>query len=385
DLTLGMQNTGNGLVGVWEYNTDLFDHSTIARMAGHFVTILAAIVANPSERIDQLPMLTAVEQHQLFVEWNDTQADYPQDKCIHQLFEQQVKFTPDAVAVIFENQQLTYGELNTQANQLAHYLQDIGVKPEVLVGIYLERSLSIIVTLLAVLKAGGGYVPLDPDYPQQRLADISEDSQFSVLITQQKLLNSLPVQGVKVIVLDTESEMLTNQSPANPVSEVKPENLTCLLYTSGSTGKPKGVMLTHAALVNHSSAISEVFALTSADRVLQFASFSFDVAAEEIFPTWYKGATVVLRPTQMFPDFASLSQFIAQESLSVLNITPAYWHEWAVAVSQDNATVPPSLRLVAVGGDAVLLETVTIWRQVVGDRVNCLNVYGPTEASVTAI
>ena len=385
DLTLGMQNTGNGLVGVWEYNTDLFDHSTIARMAGHFVTILGAIVANPSERIDQLPMLTAVEQHQLFVEWNDTQADYPQDKCIHQLFEQQVRFTPDAVAVIFENQQLTYGELNTQANQLAHYLQDIGVKPEVLVGIYLERSLSIIVTLLAVLKAGGGYVPLDPDYPQQRLADISEDSQFSVLITQQKLLNSLPVQGVKVIVLDTESEMLTNQSPANPVSEVKPENLTCLLYTSGSTGKPKGVMLTHAALVNHSSAISEVFALTSADRVLQFASFSFDVAAEEIFPTWYKGATVVLRPTQMFPDFASLSQFIAQESLSVLNITPAYWHEWAVAVSQDNATVPPSLRLVAVGGDAVLLETVTIWRQVVGDRVNCLNVYGPTEASVTAI
>ncbi|QEI43193.1 Tyrocidine synthase 3 [Dolichospermum sp. UHCC 0315A] len=385
DLTLGMQNTGNGLVGVWEYNTDLFDHSTIARMAGHFVTILAAIVANPSERIDQLSMLTAVEQHQLFVEWNDTQADYPQDKCIHQLFEQQARFTPDAVAVIFENQQLTYGELNTQANQLAHYLQDIGVKPEVLVGIYLERSLSIIVTLLAVLKAGGGYVPLDPDYPQQRLADISEDSQFSVLITQQKLLNSLPVQGVKVIVLDRESEMLTNQSPANPVSEVKPENLTCLLYTSGSTGKPKGVMLTHAALVNHSSAISEVFALTSADRVLQFASFSFDVAAEEIFPTWYKGATVVLRPTQMFPDFASFAQFIAQESLSVLNITPAYWHEWAVAVSQDNATVPQSLRLVAVGGDAVLPETVTIWRQVVGDRVNCLNVYGPTEASVTAI
>ncbi|MDJ0499843.1 MAG: non-ribosomal peptide synthase/polyketide synthase [Nostocales cyanobacterium LE14-WE4] len=385
DLTLGMQNTGNGLVGVWEYNTDLFDHSTIARMAGHFVTILAAIVANPSERIDQLPMLTAVEQHQLFVEWNDTQAEYPEDKCIHQLFEEQVRFTPDAVAVIFENQQLTYGELNTQANQLAHYLQDIGVKPEVSVGIYLERSLSIIVTLLAILKAGGGYVPLDPDYPQQRLADISEDSQFSVLITQQKLLNSLPVQGVKVIVLDRESEMLTNQSPANPVSEVKPENLTCLLYTSGSTGKPKGVMLTHAALVNHSSAISEVFALTSADRVLQFASFSFDVAAEEIFPTWYKGATVVLRPTQMFPDFASFAQFIAQESLSVLNITPAYWHEWAVAVSQDNATVPQSLRLVAVGGDAVLPETVTIWRQVVGDRVNCLNVYGPTEASVTAI
>ena len=357
----------------------------VDRISEYYLNALVAMVNQPQERYELNSLLSEQEQHQLFVEWNDTQADYPEDKCIHQLFEQQVRFTPDAVAVIFENQQLTYGELNTQANQLAHYLQDIGVKPEVLVGIYLERSLSIIVTLLAVLKAGGGYVPLDPDYPQQRLADISEDSQFSVLITQQKLLNSLPVQGVKVIVLDTESEMLTNQSPANPVSEVKPENLTCLLYTSGSTGKPKGVMLTHAALVNHSSAISEVFALTSADRVLQFASFSFDVAAEEIFPTWYKGATVVLRPTQMFPDFASFAQFIAQESLSVLNITPAYWHEWAVAVSQDNATVPQSLRLVAVGGDAVLPETVTIWRQVVGDRVNCLNVYGPTEASVTAI
>ncbi|MEH2221574.1 non-ribosomal peptide synthase/polyketide synthase [Nostoc sp.] len=377
-------STGIGMVGVWEYNTDLFDASTIARMAGHFVTLLEAIVENPQQQISQLPMLTAVEQQQLFVQWNDTQADYPQDLCIHQLFEEQVKHTPNAIAVIFENQQLTYQQLNTQANQLAHYLQSLGVGPEVLVGIYLERSLSVIVGLLAVLKAGGGYVPLDPDYPQQRLADISQDSQFSVLITEQKLLNSLPVQDVKIIVLDT-SGVLKNQSQENPVSEVEPENLACILYTSGSTGKPKGVMLAHAALVNHSSAISEVFGLTSCDRVLQFASFSFDVAAEEIFPTWYKGATVVLRPAQMFPDFASLAQFIEQQNLSVLNITPAYWHEWAVAVSKADATVPESLRLVAVGGDAVLPETVTIWQQLVGDRVNCLNVYGPTEASVTAI
>ena len=377
-------STGTGMMGVWEYNTDLFDASTIARMAGHFVTLLEAIVENPQQPISQLPMLTAVEQQQLFVQWNDTQADYPQDLCIHQLFEEQVKHTPNAIAVIFENQQLTYQQLNTQANQLAHYLQSLGVGPEILVGIYLERSLSVIVGLLAVLKAGGGYVPLDPDYPQQRLADISQDSQFSVLLTEQKLLNSLPVQDVKIIVLDT-SGVLKNQSQENPVSEVEPENLACILYTSGSTGKPKGVMLAHAALVNHSSAISEVFGLTSSDRVLQFASFSFDVAAEEIFPTWYKGATVVLRPAQMFPDFASLAQFIEQQNLSVLNITPAYWHEWAVAVSKADATVPESLRLVAVGGDAVLPETVTIWQQLVGDRVNCLNVYGPTEASVTAI
>ncbi|MBW4594951.1 MAG: amino acid adenylation domain-containing protein [Brasilonema angustatum HA4187-MV1] len=385
DLTLAMQNTATGLVGVWEYNTDLFDPTTIERMTGHFVTMLEAIVANPQEQISQLPMLTEVEQQQLLVEWNDTQADYPWDKCIHQLFEQQSLSTPNAVAVVFENQPLTYSQLNTQANQLAHYLQSLGVEPEVKVGIYLERSLSMIVALLAVLKAGGAYVPLDPDYPQQRLADISQDSAISVLITQQKLLGSLPVEGVEVIVLDTESGVLTLQSQENPVSEVKPENLTCILYTSGSTGKPKGVMLTHAALVNHSSAISQVFGLTSADRVLQFASLGFDVAAEEIFPTWFKGGTVVVRSVQMFADFASFAEFIEKQGLSVLNITPAYWHEWAVAVSQEYATVPSCLRLVAVGGDAVLPETVTIWQQVVGDRVNCLNVYGPTEASVTAI
>jgi amino acid adenylation domain-containing protein len=385
DLTLGMENTANGLVGMWEYNTDLFDPTTIERMMGHFVTLLSSIAANPHQQIEQLEILTQVEQQQLLVEWNNTQADYPQDKCIHHLFEQQVELNPDAVAVVFDNQLLTYKQLNLSANQLAHHLQSVGVGPEVSVGIYLERSLSMIVALLAILKAGGAYVPLDPDYPQQRLADISQDSQLSVLITQQKLLNCLPVQGIKVIVQDAESGVLTNQSLENPVSLVKPENLTCILYTSGSTGKPKGVMLTHAALVNHSSAISEIFGLTSCDRVLQFASLGFDVAAEEIFPTWFKGATVVIRPAQMFSDLASFAQFIDLQKLSVLNITPAYWHEWVVAVSKEDATVPQSLRLVAVGGDAVLPETVTMWQQMIGHRVNCINVYGPTEASVTAI
>jgi amino acid adenylation domain-containing protein/thioester reductase-like protein/non-ribosomal peptide synthase protein (TIGR01720 family) len=393
DMTLFMQNTGNGLVGVWEYNTDLFDHSTIERVIGHFVTLLEAVVNNPQERIDQLPILTAVEQQKLLVEWNDTQVDYPVGKCLHHLFEQQVELTPDAIAVVFDDQQLTYEQLNTQANQLAHYLQSLGVKSENLVGIYLERSLSMTVVLLAVLKAGGGYVPLDIDYPQQRLTYISEDSQISVLITQESLLNSLPVEGVKVIVLDQEcdgSTSLTNQvfnshSPENPVSEVVPENLACVLYTSGSTGKPKGVMLTHAALVNHSSAISEEFGLTSSDLVLQFAAFGFDVALEEIFPTWFKGGTVVLRPTQMFSSFANFAQFIEQQQITVLTLTSAYWHEWMVAVSQSYATVPQSLRLLTVGGDTVLPETVAMWQQFVGDRITCLNAYGPTEASVTAI
>ncbi|GCL38740.1 amino acid adenylation participated protein like [Sphaerospermopsis reniformis] len=385
DMTLFMQNTTKGMIGLWEYNTDLFDHSTIESITSHFITLLEAVVNNPQERIDQLPILTAVERQKLLMEWNDTQADYPVGKCLHQLFAQQVELTPDAVAVVFDDQQLTYQQLNTQANQLAHYLQSLGVGAEVLVGIYLERSLSMTVALLAILKAGGGYVPLDVDYPQQRLTYISQDSQISVLITQESLLNSLPVEGVKVIVLDQEWEVFNSHSPENPVSEVVAENLACVLYTSGSTGNPKGVMLTHGALVNHSSAISEAFGLTSSDRVLQFAAFGFDVALEEIFPTWFKGGTVVLRPTEMFSSFANFAQFIEQQQITVLTLTSAYWHEWMVAVSQSYSTVPQSLRLLTVGGDTVLPETVAMWQQLVGDRITCLNAYGPTEASVTAI
>ena len=385
DLTLAMENTGAELKGVWEYNTDLFDGSTIERLTGNFITLLEALVVNPQQPIFQLPLLTEVEAKELLQDWNATEKAYPFHQCIHHLFEEQAARTPAAVAVVFEGQELTYQELNIQANQLAHYLQSLGVNSEVLVGIYLERSLLVIVGLLAVLKAGGAYIPLDPDYPQQRLTYMAEDAQISLLLTQESLLDSLPAEDVGVIVLDKLAEKLTVQSPENPLSEVVPENLLCLLYTSGSTGKPKGVMLTHAALVNHSWGISEVFGLTESDRVLQFASFGFDVAAEEIFPTWLKGGTVVLRPGQMFPTLTDFADFIEQESLTVLNITPAYWHEWALAVSQSLATVPSSLRVVAVGGDAVLPETVNIWRQMVGKRVQCINVYGPTEASVTAI
>ncbi|WP_278973153.1 non-ribosomal peptide synthetase, partial [Planktothrix agardhii] len=385
DLTLGMENTDTGLRGVWEYNTDLFERSTIERLAGNFVTLLEAIVANPQQQISQLPLLTEVESQQLLKNWNGTEKDYPFHQCVHHLFEEQAERTPNAVAVVFEGLELTYQQLNIQANQLAHYLQSLGVGAEILVGIYLERSLLVIVGLLAVLKAGGAYVPLDPDYPQQRLSYMAEDAKISLLLTQQSLLSSLPVEDVGVIVLDKSAESLTVQSLENPVSEVVPENLLCVLYTSGSTGKPKGVMLTHEALVNHSWGISEIFGLTESDRVLQFASFGFDVAAEEIFPTWLKGGTVVLRPWQMFPTLTDFADFIEQESLTLLNITPAYWHEWAIAVSQSSATVPSSLRVVAVGGDAVLPETVNIWREWVGKQVQCINVYGPTEASVTAI
>src|SRR4028118_708957 len=191
----------------WQYNTDLFDGATIARMAGHFQTLLEGIVANPHQKLSELPLPTAAERHQLLVEWNNTKSD----KCVHQLFEAQVELTPDAVAVVFEDRQLTYRELNAKSNQLAHYLQKLGVKPEVLVGIYVERSLEMLVGILGILKAGGAYIPFAPDYPQERLAYMLADSQVSVLLTQEKLIASLPKHQAQVICLDADWELISQE------------------------------------------------------------------------------------------------------------------------------------------------------------------------------
>lgn len=240
DLTLSVEETASGLIGILEYNTDLFEAATIARMVGHLQQLLSGIVANPEQRLDALPLLTEAERYQLLMEWNNTQAEYPQHMCIHQLFEAQVEHTPDAIAVVFEEQQLTYRELNARANQLAHYLQKLGVKPEVLVGICVERSLEMVVGFLGIFKAGGAYVPLDPTYPLERLAFMLEDTQVPILLTQAPLLETLPAHQAKVFCLDTNGEMLVDQSQENPDSGVTIDNLAYVIYTSGSTGTPKG-------------------------------------------------------------------------------------------------------------------------------------------------
>ncbi len=277
DLTLSMENTATGLVGWWEYNTDLFDASTIERMTGHFVTLLEGIIANAQQQISQFPLLTEVEQQQLLVEWNDTGVDYPLHKCIHQLFEEQVDRTPNAVAVEFQNQQLTYKQLNYRANQLAHYLHSLGVKPDVLVGMCVERSLEMVIGLLGILKAGGAYVPLDPEYPTERLSFILEDAQVTVLLTQQRLIDRLPQHHAKLVCLDTDAELISQCSPNNIISlrvrqfrldgnrqdsncltGVQPNNLVYIIYTSGSTGKPKGIAMSQLALCNLSCGIGTI-------------------------------------------------------------------------------------------------------------------------------
>nr|MBW4563383.1 amino acid adenylation domain-containing protein [Mojavia pulchra JT2-VF2] len=243
DLFLELAVTPTDLVGYFEYSTDLFAATTIARMAGHFQKLLEDIVANPDTKVSDICLLSIAEQQQLYT-WNQTQGDFPQE-CIHQLFEAQVEQTPDAIAIEFAAQQLTYQELNQQANQLAHYLQTLGVKPEVVVGICIERSPQMAIGLLGILKAGGAYVPLDPAYPQERLAFMLNNSQASVLLAQQNLIEKVATHNTRVVCIDSEWEAIAQNPTTNPQSEVTPDNLAYVIYTSGSTGKPKGVAMPH--------------------------------------------------------------------------------------------------------------------------------------------
>ncbi len=384
DLSLVMQEKECGLYGELEYNTDLFNADTICRMVEHLQNVLTGIVANPEQRLGDLPILSPAEQQQLLVNWNHTQADYPQDICIHQLFADRVEKTPNAVAVVFADQQLTYQQLNQQADALAHYLKQLGVKPEVIVGICLEKSLEMVIGILAILKAGGTYLPLDPSYPQERLAFILEDAKPLVLLTQTRLITELQLHKVQIVSLDTSwqnniSETITQQYP----TEVKSENLAYVIYTSGSTGIPKGVMIAHQALVNHSLAAAKIYQLQSNDRVLQFASISFDVAAEELFPSWLCGSTVVIRPNWIL-SFSNFQQFLKSAKITVLNLPTVYWHQWVSELSNSNIALPPTLRLIIVGTEQAQPEKLALWQQQVGTKVRWLNAYGPTEATIGA-
>ncbi|MDZ4874841.1 MAG: Linear gramicidin synthase subunit D [Chroococcidiopsis cubana SAG 39.79] len=290
DLALLIEQNSNGLRGRWLYNASLFDSDTIERMNGHFQTLLASIVANAQQPISELSLLNPQEQQQLLVELNNTQTDYPRDKCIHQLFEQQVVQNPKGVAAIFEDRHLTYAELNAKANQLARYLQQQGVGPDVLVGLHVERSLLMMVALLGIHKAGGAYVPLDPDFPPERISFMLQDSQAPVIVTQQKLISNLVVEPhVNVIPIDTMWDEIEQQAIANPDSGVKPENLSYVIYTSGSTGKPKGVMVEHRNVVNFFTGMDGVIEHNPPGVWLAVTSLSFDISVLELFWTLVRG------------------------------------------------------------------------------------------------
>ncbi|QSV52967.1 MAG: amino acid adenylation domain-containing protein [Dolichospermum sp. UKL201] len=381
DLTLSMENTANGLVGVWEYNTDLFDSQTIERMTGHFVTLLVAVVENPQQQISQLPILTTFEQQQLLVEWNNTQAKYPHDKCIHELFEEQVKRTPDAVAVVFEAKQLTYNELNTRANQLAQYLQSLGVGADVLVGICVERSLEMVIGLLGILKAGGAYVPLDPEYPIERLNFMLEDAQVKVLLTQQHLVEKLPEHQGRVVCLDSDSHLLTQLNQDNLISEMQGHNLGYVIYTSGSTGKPKGVAMTHSALVNLIQWQIQNMTIPHGVTTLQFAPVSFDVSFQEMFSTWGSGGTLLLISEELRREPSALLSLLEQQAVARLFV-PFVGLQQLAEVAVASGSVNTHLREIITAGEQLqMTPAICNW---LSQLTNCTlhNHYGPSESHV---
>ncbi len=385
DVTLEIVEKPSGLSCSFEYSTDLFDAATIERMGGHFQTLLEGIAANPDRRISDLPLLTGSERHQLLFEWNSTQTDYPQDKCVHQLFEAQVEKTPDAVAVVFEDAELTYRELNARANQLAHHLQALGAGPEVLVGICIERSLEMIVGLLGILKAGGAYVPLDPAYPPDRLTFMLSDSKLSLAVTHSSLGRRFDFGGkIRLVCLDTDWPAIASKSQENPTGGAKPENLAYAIYTSGSTGTPKGVTIEHRALSRFVKAAALEYQLSERDRVLQFASINFDAAAEEIYPCLTCGGTLVLRTDEMLSGASAFLEKCGQLQLTVLDLPTAYWHQLTSELATAQQALPESLRLTIIGGEQALPERVAVWQKVAENRSHLANTYGPTEATVVA-
>jgi amino acid adenylation domain-containing protein len=367
----------------WIHDSEALSPESVTRISEQFTTFLRGIAANPDQSVADLPILTQAERRQLLVEWNDTKVDYP-SLCVHQLFEAQLERSPDAVAVVFGDESLTYGELNGRTNRLARRLRAMGVGPEVLVGLCVERSLEMVVGLLGILKAGGAYVPLDPAYPKERLSFMLEDSQAPVVVTEERFRGLVSGGASEVVSLDGERESIDRESGEVQESGVEPENLAYVIYTSGSTGEPKGVRIAHHSLVNHCLGIRDRFELAPEDRVLQFSSFGFDVAAEEIFPTWASGAALVLRSDAVLDSFRDFGEFLRTRRVTVANLPSSYWHEWVLDLSSSGGALPPTLRLIVVGSEAVSPQRLKDWRRLAGGRVRWLNAYGLSETTITS-
>ncbi|MGB7293372.1 MAG: amino acid adenylation domain-containing protein [Thermodesulfobacteriota bacterium] len=374
DLTTFMVETDRGLTGSIEYNKDLFNDTTIALMIDHFRILLEGIVGNPDQGITDLPILTGEEKQKILVEWNDTKREYPRAKCIHELFEEQVEKTPNNIAVVFEDEQLTYRELNERANQLAHYLIELGVGPEIFVGICMERSIDMIVALLGILKAGGAYVPLDPSYPKKRLAFMLQDSNIKVLLTQNTLADLLPCDGIKVVLMDSKGESMPKRARRNPIRMSSPDDIAYVMYTSGSTGNPKGVQIHHRSLTNFLISSHHQLGLTSGDIIPAINTFSFDISTLEIFLPLVTGARISLISREIATDGLLLSRKINQLNPTMIHATPATWKLLFAADWKS----PKKFKSLC-GGEELSRGLANLLLE----RSNLLlNVYGPTETTV---
>ncbi len=374
DLTLTIEDEGQALVAELEYNVDLFKATTADRMLNHFQILLESIVADPLQRLGELPFLTEAERRLQLLEWNDSDSDYPRSQTIQQLFEKQAAETPDAIAVVDEHHELTYRELNERANQLAGYLTKLGVGPECLVGICVNRSCEMVVGLLGILKAGGAYVPLDAAYPKERLRFVIEDADVKTLVTSSDLVGSLPPHGAEVLCLDTDRELMVNESVNNPTAAAVAGNTSYAIYTSGSTGKPKGVQVPHCAVVNLLNAVRKSQRCTSQDIVLAVTTLSFDIAALEIFLPLTTGARLVLVSREVAVDGARLAAKLTHSGATIMQATPSTWQMLFEAGWNGSKDFK-----ILCGGEALNRN---LANQLLSASQTAWNLYGPTETTI---
>ncbi|CAM3390103.1 Peptide synthetase XpsB [Xenorhabdus nematophila ATCC 19061] len=389
-LSLSMNDTEEGLVGDLEYSSDLFDGASVERIASYLQTLLTAMVKDDSLRVEDLPLLQPQQRAHLLQDFNDTTLSYPPTLLIHQLFEKQAEQTPDAAALVFGEHALSYAELNQHANQLAHYLISSGVSPDDRIAICADRSPDLIIGIYAILKAGAGYIPLDPEYPAERLAYQLSDSKPVLLLTQQHLQAHLPTAGMKVWLLDDENHRKNvaqqpNHNPDARQRELQPHHLAYIIYTSGSTGMPKGVMLEHRNVVSFIHAQLQLSQPRSGDRILQFATIAFDTSVSDIFPTLASGATLVLRPPHIrIPDITFVN-FLCEQQITLIDMPTAFWHHWVQEMMAGRSHFSPHLRTVIVGGEKAEHRHLINWLSS-PETQSCrwINSYGPTEATVIA-
>ena len=381
DLTLAMVESGDTLSASLQYNTDLFEATTMNRMVEHLKTLLQGIVNRPQQALSQLPLLTQSEERQLLIEWNQTAASYPQELCLHQLFEQQAARTPDSIALICEDERVTYAELDRRANQLAHHLLSLGVGPEIFVGLLLTRRTELVVALLAVLKAGGAYLPLESTYPQERLRFMMEDTSANILITEESLLslaNNLlsqqrdaATQGIapmQVVCLERERQALSQQPETTPRSPVVTHNMAYVIYTSGSTGRPKGVVINHASAVLMAQWAGDYFTAAQLSGVLASTSICFDLSVFELFAPLSTGGKVILADNAL-----ALSVLPAASEVTLINTVPS-----AMAELVRSGSVPSGVRTVNLAGEALPGELVEQLYDLETVQ-EVVNLYGPSE------
>ncbi|MGE5363419.1 MAG: amino acid adenylation domain-containing protein [Bacteroidota bacterium] len=377
---ISVDDTGNGFSLTAQTDASVDPERICGYMQRALESLTTALENDPNTRLCRMDILSHEEKHQILSEWNGTDAVL-KETFIHKLFEEQVIKTPDAVALVFDDVTLTYSELNARSNKLAHKLIELGVRPDTLVAIALERSQEMIIALMAVLKAGGAYVPLDPDYPADRLEFMIQDSGVEILITQGSLSNWLSLEKtVTVLLLDKVQDNIALLSSSNPAVPVKPSNLAYVIYTSGSTGKPKGVAVEHRAISYHCDVIHQCYKLTADDRVFQFASFSFDASVEQILPALAFGATLVL-PAHDMKSPEDINKCIHRHGVTVMDIPVALFSQWAECFKKDPVA---SLRLIILGGDVVAPDMLSLRSEWPKPGPDILNAYGPTEATVTA-